>query len=137
MKYFLMLLIAFLIAGCTAKSFNGMIHDKKVDKKTFVVQENYQELYYRSIGIANECYATGMLTAAIVANGQIYSDLKKAEMSIYLMGGLGKQMHHGATFHAIDNDSTRMTIYSYGGESTVQQLDLQFEGKCRGCDCAE
>ncbi|PHM16469.1 MAG: hypothetical protein CJD30_11425 [Sulfuricurvum sp. PD_MW2] len=126
-----------VLTGCMASTPKEMTIDPKVKSKQVVVNQNYQRIYKRALDKSRECFEMGLGTAAIIADGQIYTELKEAEMSIYLMGGLGRQMHHTAKFKSIDENNTDMIVYSYFGDLAVDQLKRQFTGECISCGCSE
>lgn len=128
-------LSGFILSGCMASSAKEMTLDTKVKKKQVIVAQNYQELYKRALEKSRECHEGGLLTAAIIADGQIYPDLKEAEISIYLMGGLGRQMQHTAKFKAIDNNTTDLMLYSYFHDQYNDILQREFTGECISCGC--
>jgi len=133
----LMLSSGLILSGCTASSFNEMTKDSGYSKQEYTVNENYQSLYKRALSKARECHEQGMITAAMIAEGQIYSDLQKAELSIYLSGGLGKSFYHGAEFIAINNDSTTLIIYTKFGGNWFKILKNEFTGECTQCLCKD
>ena len=101
----------------------------------YIVEENYQQLYRRALNISKQCYETGMITASMVADGNLYTDIKEGEVYIYLLGGLGRSVYHGATFKAIDDKQTKMTIFSNYGGSWYSRLKKQYTGECQTCSC--
>jgi hypothetical protein len=126
-----------LFSGCMASNYNEMIKDESIDKKSFTINENYQSLYQRGVAKIEECHEQGLLTAAITSDSKIYSDIKEANITVYMMGGLGKQMHHALVFKAIDNSSTKMDVYSYFGVEMVDILKKETTGECISCFCKE
>jgi hypothetical protein len=139
-KYVVSLMIFGLIivfTGCTASSFNEMTKDERYEQRKYVVNENYQVVYKRALDMSKECHEMGMITAAQIADGEIYTELKKAEISLYLMGGYGRSMYHGALFEAIDDSHTNMTIYSRFGGEWFDILKREYTGECKSCLCDE
>ena len=139
-KYILGLIsvgLTLLFTGCTASSFNEMTKDGRYEQRKYVVDQNYQVVYKRALDMSKECHEQGMITAAQIADGQIYTELKKAEISLYLMGGLGRSMYHGALFEAIDDTHTNMTIYSRFGGQWFDILKREYTGECKSCFCGE
>lgn len=140
MKYSLMIsgiATVFFLSGCTATSFNEMTKDQRYEQRKYTVDENYQIVYKRALDISKECHEAGMITAAQIADGQIYTELKRAEISLYLMGGLGRSMYHGVLFEAIDDTHTNMTIYSRFGGQWFDILKREYTGECKSCFCGE
>ena len=136
-SYLLIIIAGVIFSGCAASSFGEMVKNPSTKKTTYIVKENYQRLYRHSLDTAQACYASGMLTAAIIADGQIFSVDKEARISIYIMGGLGKMMESATTFKAIDENTTSMTIYSNLNQSYTETLKKGFTGECKSCQCSD
>lgn len=136
-KIALSIIMAFILSGCTASTFNEMTNDDRYEKREYQVAENYQAVFKRALDKSRECHEMGNLTAVTVAEGQIYSNSNRAELSIYLLGGLGKSMYHGATFEMIDTNKTNMTIYSRFGGEWFNVLSKEFSGECKACFCED
>lgn len=137
MKYLLTIVLAVLLNGCMASSFNEMVKKPSIHKKSFIIKQNYQKLYKNSLDMTEQCYEFGMLTSAMVSDGQLFTETKSARISIYLMGGLGKQMHHGATFRAIDNNITELILFSEINDKILETMKKEFTGECKKCSCDE
>lgn len=129
--------IGFLLSGCAASSFNEMKRDSGVTKESFQINQNYQALYKYGLEKSKECYDFGLITAAYITDGQLYTELKEAEITNYMMGGLGRQMRFGATLKAISNNDTNLTIYIYGAyaKENIDILKKQLTGECKNCAC--
>ncbi len=130
-------IIIVLFSGCMASNYNEMINDDSVKKKTFTINENYQSLYKRGVSKVEECHEQGLLTAAITSDSNIYSEIKEANITVYLMGGLGKQMHHAISFKGNQDNTTKLDVYSYFGDETVDILKKEITGECKVCFCKE
>lgn len=135
MKYLLTIILAVLLSGCMASSFNEMVKKPSIHKKSFIIKQNYQKLYKNSLDMAEQCYEHGMLTAAIVSDGQLFTETKSARISIYLMGGLGKQMYYAATFKALDNNTTELVLFSEMNDKVLETMKKEFTGECKKCGC--
>jgi len=118
-------------------SFNAMKNDDTIHREKFTINQNYQTLYKRSLEKSHECYDIGMITAVITTDGQLYSDLKEAEVYTYMIGGFGKQFHFGTTFKYVDNNVTSMTSYMFGGytEKRIDCMRKIFIGESKNCEC--
>lgn len=135
MKYLLTIVLIMIFSGCMASSFNEMVKKPSIHKKSYIIKQNYQKLYKNSLNMAEQCYEHGMLTAAIVSDGQLFTETKSARISIYLIGGFGKQMHHGATFRAIDNNTTELVLFSEMNDRILETMKKEFTGECKECGC--
>lgn len=132
------IIAVFFLSGCTASSFNEMKRDNSVTKESFLINQNYQALYKYGLDKSKECYDFGLITAANITDGQLYTDLKEAEITNYTMGGFGRQMRFGATLKSISINDTNLTIYFYGpyAQESINILKKQFTGKCNSCACS-
>ena len=135
MKYLLIAIIALTLNGCMSSTYKGMITKPNIDKKTYTIDENYQELYHRAVDVTEECYEAGMITAAITSDKKINTDRQEASIAIYMIGGLGKQYQHIAEFKAIDKDVTSLTIFSEISEKSIDIMKRSFTGECKKCYC--
>lgn len=137
-KLLIALFMGITLSGCMASTYNEMITKPDIIKKAYIVEQNYQILYKNALDMSDKCYATGMLTAAIIADGQLFTESKSARISIYLMGGLGKQMHHGAEIKAINTNRSELTLYTeFNNLEILETMKKEFTGKCRECGCED
>lgn len=134
-KNLVFVVVIVFFTGCMASNYNEMISDESINKKTFNINEDYQSLYKRGVSKVEECHEQGLLTAAITSDSNIYSDIKEAKITVYLMGGLGKQMHHALVFKGNPDNTTKLDVYSYFGEEMVDVLKKETTGECTTCFC--
>ncbi|UTJ06649.1 hypothetical protein [Arcobacter roscoffensis] len=135
LNIFIGFLVVIFFSGCMASSFNEMKSDSDIVQNTYKINQNYQRLYKRGFSMFQECHEGGLITAAIIADGKLYTELKEAELTIYLMGGLGRQMHHAAEIKALDNESSLLRIYSYTNYEIIDILKREITGECLTCNC--
>ena len=77
------LLIAFVLAGCISTA--RQLETQSEHRTTVKSAENYQAVYRRMLTQAKECLDLGgTFAASNKVDGQLYSDLGKAEISYYL-----------------------------------------------------
>lgn len=134
-----MITSALFISGCTSSSFNEMKNDQSVLKQRYSVDQNYQYLFKNSLEKSHECFDMGLITGALTTDGQLYGDLKEAELYTYVIGGFGKQMRFGATMNATADNKTDLMIYYYGmnSENMMSIIKRTYTGECKSCRCVE
>lgn len=80
---FVTLLIVLVLAGCISTA--RQLETQSEHRTTVKSDENYQAVYRRMLTQAKECLDLGgTFTASNKVDGQLYSDLGKAEISYYL-----------------------------------------------------
>lgn len=133
----LVLFLIVLFSGCMASNYNEMIKDESVKKKSYIINENYQSLYKKGSSKVEECHEQGLVTAAITSDANIYTDIKQANITVYLMGGFGKQMHHAISFKGNQDNTTKLDVYTYFGDDMLDILKKETTGECSICFCKE
>ena len=134
LRLLIVLITPLIFLGCAPSTFQEMKSSESIKKKTFIVDENYENVYRRSLNKAKECFEMGALTAAFVADGQLYSNSNEGELTVYLIGGMGKSMIHGATFKDIGNQKTEMKLYTYWSEKYIDKMKRLFTGEAINCE---
>lgn len=97
-KELLLIVLGLLFTGCAPSTFSEMKSSDSIKSETVMVDKNYEDIYRKSLSKARECYEMGLITGAVIADGQLYPSSKEGEIVIYTMGGLGKSISLGATF---------------------------------------
>jgi hypothetical protein len=59
---------------------------------------------------AKECFQAGLITAEIKVDADLFTDIKRGEIRIYLMGALGKQDQFEIDIEAQPKESTKLTV---------------------------
>ena len=78
---------------------------------SFTVQENYQPVYRKILAQERKCYQTGMITAQMVVQGDLYHDTKSGEITVALHGGAGVNTYQVIDIEAIDDMRTKVVGY--------------------------
>jgi len=111
-KVGLMFFVLVLIAGCVPSTVQ-LLRENPSGKSTFVADEGYQQVYRKVVTKARNCFQTGMITAQMVVQGDLYTDIRTGHVSIALHGGLGVSTYANVDIEAISDNETRVTTY-YG-----------------------
>lgn len=81
----------------------------------FVAPENYQPVYRKALDQARKCWQTGMITAQMVVQGDLYHDIKSGTITVALHAGYGVDTYQVIDISAIDEHSTKVVgHYSIG-----------------------
>ena len=109
------LFLACLQTAACAPTTMQDVREKHSGEYTFAVHEPYQKVYRTILYQARKCFATGMITAQMVVDGDLFTDLKTGNVSVALHGGAGVN-----TFLVIDikestDMSTAVTVYNSVG----------------------
>lgn len=116
---FLMLLMLLLglggLYGCAPSTAGGVRALGTERQVVFVAPENYQPVYRKILDQARKCYQTGMITAQMVVQGDLFHDTKTATVTVALHGGLGVDTYQVIDVSAIDDKQTKVIgHYSLG-----------------------
>lgn len=133
-KEWFLILIGLLFAGCAPSTFSEMKSSDSIKSETVMVDKNYENIYRKSLSKARECYEMGLITGAVIADGQLYPSAKEGEIVIYTMGGLGKSISLGATFKEIEQNKTQIRFYATWGETSLKRMERLFLGEAQGCN---
>ena len=130
--------------GIYVLQFDSMLLVKRLQAtsrgiKVISDNRNYQYLFKNSLEKSHECFDMGLITGALTTDGQLYGDLKEAELYTYVIGGFGKQMRFGATMNATADNKTDLMIYYYGmnSENMMSIIKRTYTGECKSCRCVE
>ena len=134
LRLLIVLITPLIFLGCASSTFHEMKSSESTKKGVFVIEENYEDIYRRSLTKLKECYEGGVLRAPFYANGQLYPNSKEAEVTVYLDSGMNKLMIHAATFKDIGNQKTEMKLYSYYGEEYIDKMKKLFTGEVVNCE---
>lgn len=110
MKLQVLIIIFFLLGGCAPGTAQGL-RDKYSGKFVFKVDENYQSVYRKIVTQARNHFQTGLITAQMVVQGDIYTDIKSGNVTIALHGGLGVDTYMTIDINALSDNQTRVTTY--------------------------
>ncbi len=131
-KLFLIIVGLFFV-GCAPSTFSEMKRSESIKNETVIVNKNYEDIYRKSLAKARECYEMGLITGAVIADGQLYPSSKEGEIIIYTMGGLGRSITNGATFKAIEQNKTQIRFYATYGETSLRRMKRLFLDEDQGC----
>jgi len=108
-------LLTVLLSGCAPSTAAGVREMGPERSYVFVAPENYQPVYRKILEQARKCYQTGMITAQMVVQGDLYHDTKSGTVTVALHGGLGVDTYQVIDVSAIDERQTRVIgHYSLG-----------------------
>jgi outer membrane biogenesis lipoprotein LolB len=94
------------LAGCAGGAGVG-----ETDRtQSTVVQRPYQEVYRDARQYAKECFQAGLITAEMKVDADLFTDIKRGEIRIYLMGALGKQDQFEVDIEAQSKDGAKLTV---------------------------
>lgn len=134
MKALFLVLISLFFIGCAPSTFNEMKTRDDIKKSSFTVNEGYEIVYKRSLSKARECYEFGAVTAAFIAEGQLYHDSKEAEITVSMIGGTGRNVIHGATIKETADRQTKIDLYTYWSDKYLVQMKKLFSGESTACN---
>jgi len=77
-----------------------------------VVEQGYQQVYRTVLTNARRCWQTGMITATMIVNGDLFTDTRSGEISVTLYGGLGPSTYLAFDVRALSDTQTQVTSYA-------------------------
>lgn len=134
LRFLIVLTVPLIFLGCAPSTFGEMKTREDTKKMSFSVNENYEYFYKKNLQRAKECYEFGMITAAFIVEGQIFSNAKEAEISISLVGGFGRNVHNGATIKGLNDNLTEVELFSYFGVSHLEKMKRIFTDDTYKCE---
>lgn len=112
-----------LLSGCAPSTAGGVREMGATRQYTFLASENYQPVYRKVLDQARKCNQTGMITAQLVVQGDLYHDTKSAIITVALHGGLGVDTYQVIDINAIDEKQTKIVgHYSLGPVEKYGQI---------------
>lgn len=107
---FFLLISAFALAGCSSSE---TIIDEPVKESTlkydFVVEQNYQAVYRKILKQGRDCIKPG-LTAQMVVHGELFNDIKAADITVVLYGIFSQYPHLQINIEAIGTGKTKISV---------------------------
>jgi len=110
MKY-LVLSLCF-VAGCAPSTVQGL-REKHHGRVVFEVQENYQPVYRKIVANARDRFQAGLITAQMIVQGDLYTDIQSGNVTVALHGGwpVGVDTYMTIDIEALSENQTRVTTY--------------------------
>lgn len=117
MRYLVLLVVASVFfAGCS--SSEKLVRDHPVEegvlKYEFMVDQNYQVVYRKLLKQGKACVSPG-LTAQMIVQGELFNDIKAADITVVLYGIFSQHPHIQVTIESIEQDGanqdkTKVTV---------------------------
>ena len=134
MKYLTALAFLFLLVGCTSGTYKEL-KNSPVTKYDFHADMNYQAVYRTVLAKMRECHQVGMLTAQILVQGELYTDIEQAEITASMQGGLGTDVFLGVDIEKVEKNKSRVTVFSgiRSWNKSAQAVQEWVESDYQGC----
>lgn len=108
-------LVSLTFSGCAPSTAGGVRAMGPSRQIELVAPENYQPVYRKTLDQARKCWQSGMITAQMVVQGDLYHDTKSGTITVALHGGFGVDTYQVIDISAIDEHSTKVVgHYSMG-----------------------
>jgi hypothetical protein len=92
------------------------LRQEAAGKYTYQFDSNYQQVYRTIVDRARACWQTGMITAQMVVQGDLYTDIRSGTISVALHGGFGVDTYLAIDIVAIGDARTVVHAY-YAAQS--------------------
>lgn len=108
-------LVSLALTGCAPSTAGGVRSMGPSRQVEFIAPENYQPVYRKTLEQARKCWQTGMITAQMMVQGDLYHDTKSGTITVALHAGYGVDTYQVIDITAIDEHSTKVVgHYSMG-----------------------
>lgn len=123
-----------MLAGCAPATVQGL-REQHAGKLVFEVEENYQSVYRKVITPARNCWQAGLITAQMVVQGEMYTDIRQGNVTVALHGGFGIDTYLTIDVAALSDSKTRVTTYYAFENSTGSAKAVEFWVKQNSTEC--
>lgn len=115
--------LAIALVGCAPATLEGVRKMGPDRSYAFTAAQNYQQVYRTVLDQARKCYQTGMITAQMVVQGDLYHDIKSGTISVALHGGLGVDTYQVIDISETGENETKIVgHYSLGSVQSYGSL---------------
>lgn len=105
-----------LLTGCGGLSKSQLLKDEKVEKSFYTTNTNYQQEYINIHNKLEECYAWESAGVGQKIDGQIFTELNKAEISLKF------DSHYRVFVEIFKVQSNKTKVNIYNGFSNVKNM---------------
>ena len=122
---FSLVLLMLMLAGCAPTTLQGVRADAS-DRLTFTVAQNYQEVYRRISGPMRSCFQSGgMLGPSVVVQADLFSESRKAEIAVAIIGVAGTMYPFVVDVTALSEKATRVVASNWAKGWAVAGAKVQ------------
>lgn len=124
----------FWLFGCAPATVQGL-RENHAGKITFDVDENYQSVYRKVLTPARDCWQSGLITAQMVVQGDLYTDTWRGNVTVALHSGAGVDTYFTVDVEALSEAKTRVTVYHAfrNQERAAQAVELWVKQNSKLC----
>ena len=127
MKILYIALISLLITACTPHTAGGVRDLGSSKSISFDVPENYEVTYRKLLEQQKHCNNFWMVTAQMVAEGDLFPDKKLGTISVSMRGGLGSSYYQVIDIKETSPSNSNVTAYySVGSKEKYGKLLKQW-----------
>lgn len=124
--------IVFALFGCSTSPTDL---ESKVEPRSQIFAENYQEIYRRVSTTAKRCMAGNMsATASMAVDAELYSELGKGEITVSLINIGIRNYYVSAKVERLDQKQSKMTVSAGNTLGAQRATDLFFEWASSGAN---
>lgn len=106
---------ALVLAGCAPSTAGGVRELGASRQYEFTVPQNYQPVYRKVLAQARKCFQMNLITAQMMVQSDLFTDIKSGTITLALHGALGTETYQVIDIKAIDDESTQISAhYSRG-----------------------
>ena len=135
MKHITIIILSIAVSACAPSTAGGVRAMGITRQVAFEAPENYQQVYRKILEPARKCWQTGMITAQMGVQGDLFHDTKSGIITVALHGGFGVDTYQVIDISAIDDQHTKIVgHYSLGPVAqygqTLKEWVLENSNEC-------
>ncbi len=105
------MLLTLLLQGCAPTTAGGVRALGEKNSYSFVAPENYQAVYRKVLRQERKCFETGLITAQMMVQGDLYTDIKSGTISVSLQGGFGVDTYQVVDISDINGKQSKIVAH--------------------------
>jgi hypothetical protein len=106
---------AILLAGCGPNNAAALRHKGPTRQFEFQVEKNYLVVYRRLLEQARACLQDNLITAQIVAQGDLFPETKSGTVTVAMHAAYGIDTYEVFDVAAVDEDTSKVTAHYWLG----------------------
>ena len=130
-KALIVLITSLMLAGCGTTPVEIKKHGVK---ESYVVNESYQHVYKTIKQNGDECWAVFIGTAGSTVTGEMYTDIKEAEVFVTGHGIFGSDTFARFDIRSIGDKKTSVTLYHLNGADHFYKVSQSWFHGNKGCE---
>lgn len=104
------------LTSCAPSTAAGVRALGETRQFTFTAPQNYQAVYRKVLDQSRTCWQGGLITAQMMVNGDLYTDIKSGTITVALSGGLGVDVYQVIDISLVNENESLIKAYFPRGQ---------------------